>query len=78
MGSGHTLAISAKTVRFTSDRDLRVGLDIRLAILWPAKLHDGSTLNLSILGRIERSALGEVDVAIVRHEFRARGNARTH
>ncbi|MGA7235495.1 MAG: hypothetical protein WBY44_07435 [Bryobacteraceae bacterium] len=68
-GFGRTLAITTKTVTFASDQDLRVGLKIRLAILWPAKLHDGASLNLSMVGTIERCARGEVDVAVSRHEF---------
>ena len=72
-GFGRTLAIATKLVTFASDQDLRVGLKIRLAILWPAKLQDGTSLNLSMVGRIERCAQGEIDVAVSRHEFRTRG-----
>jgi hypothetical protein len=72
-GFGRTLAITTKTVTFASDQELRVGLEVRLAILWPAKLQDGTTLNLSMVGRIERCARGEIDVAVSRHEFRTRG-----
>jgi hypothetical protein len=72
-GFGRTLAITIKTVTFASDRHLRVGLRVRLAIQWPAKLQDGTSLNLSMVGRIERCARGEIDVAVSRHEFRTRG-----
>ncbi len=72
-GFGRTLAITTKTVTFASDLDLRVGLKVRLAILWPAKLQDGASLNLSMVGTIERCARGEVDVAVSQHEFRTRG-----
>jgi hypothetical protein len=72
-GFGRTLAITTKTVTFASDQELRVGLKIRLAILWPAKLQDGASLNLSMVGTIERCARGEIDVAVSRHEFRTRG-----
>jgi hypothetical protein len=72
-GFGRTLAIATKMVTFASDQDLRVGLEVRLAILWPAKLQDGTSLNLSMLGRIERCTQGEIDVAVSRHEFRTRG-----
>ena len=73
-GFGRTLAITTKTVTFASDQDLRVGLKVRLAIFWPAKLQDGSSLNLSMVGRIERCARGEIDVAVSRHEFRTCGD----
>ena len=72
-GFGRTLAITTKTVTFASDQDLPVGLEVRLAILWPAKLQDGTSLNLSMVGTIERCARGEIDVAVSRHEFRSRG-----
>jgi hypothetical protein len=75
-GFGHTLAITTKTVTFASDQDLRVGLKVRLAILWPAKLQDGASLNLSMVGTIARCARGEIDVAVSRHEFRTRGGWR--
>ena len=75
-GFGRTLAITTKTVTFASDQDLRVGLKIRLAILWPAKLQDGTSLNLSMVGRIERCLRGEIDVAVSRHEFRTRGGGK--
>jgi hypothetical protein len=75
-GFGRTLAITTKTVTFASDQDLCVGLNLRLAILWPAKLRDGASLNLSMIGTIERCAQGEVDVAVSQHEFRTRGGAK--
>jgi hypothetical protein len=72
-GFGHTLAITTKTVTFASDQYLRVGIKVRLSILWPAKLQDGTSLNLSMVGRIERCARGEIDVAVSQHEFRTPG-----
>jgi hypothetical protein len=71
-GNGRTLAISSGAIRFACDRDLPVGMVIRLAIQWPAKLGDGTSLSLSAIGKIQRSALCEVEVAIVRYEFRTR------
>lgn len=71
-GRGRTLAMTARTVRFASDTKFRVGLPIRLSILWPVRLQDGTALNLWMFGRIEQSAFGEVEVAISRHEFRTR------
>jgi hypothetical protein len=71
-GSGWTLAISSGAVRFACDRDLPVGLAIRMAIKWPAKLGDGTSLSLSAIGKIQRSAVCEVEVVMIRHEFRTR------
>ena len=44
----------------------------RLAIRWAASLADGASLYLSAIGKIQRSALCEVEVALVRYEFRTR------
>jgi hypothetical protein len=71
-GCGKALAINSSTVRFASDQDLHLGLRVWLTIPWPAQLPDGTRLSLSIFGRIERSAFGEVEVAVSRHEFRTR------
>ena len=71
-GDGRTLAISSGAIRFACDRDLPVGLAIRLAIEWPVKLGDGTSLSLAAIGKIERSAICEVEVAIIRHDFRTR------
>ena|ERR1051326_914752 len=72
-GSGKTVEISSGAVRFAGDQDLHVGLNVRLAITWPAALADGASLNLSIIGRIEEAAGHEFRAAIIRHEFRMRG-----
>ena len=77
-GEGRTLAISSGAIRFACDRDLPVGLLIRVAIPWPAKLGDGTSLSLSAMGPIQRSVECEVEVGIVRHEFRTRRVDRTN
>ena len=71
-GCGRTLAINTRKVRFASDQDLPVGLDVLLRISWPAQRPDGTGLSLSIFGRIERSESHEVEVTVSRHEFRTR------
>src|SRR5690242_1353890 len=69
-GDGRTVAISSSAVRFACEHDLPVGAVVWLAIQWPAKLADGSCLSLSAAGTIRTSALGEIEVAIAKHEFR--------
>ena len=71
-GSGQTLAISSGAVRFTGDQDMPIGRNVRLVVSWPAKLADGACLSLSIIGKIEKAAGCEIQVAIIRHEFRVR------
>jgi len=75
-GSGRTLAMNSRMVRFTSDQDLQVGLKVWLKITWPVQLPDGACLSLAVLGKIERSAYREVEVAFFRHEFRTRRGAQ--
>src|SRR5438874_7677354 len=72
-GCGKTVEISSGAVRFAADQDLDVGFKVRLAISWPVPLADGTSLNLSIVGRIEEAARREFRAAIIRHEFRTRG-----
>jgi hypothetical protein len=72
-GCGKTVEISSGGVRFAGDRDLHVGLHVRLAISWPVALADGTNLSLSIIGKIEEAAWHEFRAAIIRHEFRTRG-----
>src|SRR5690349_18855349 len=69
-GCGKTVEISSGSVRFAGDRDLHVGFTVRLAISWPVSLPDGTTLSLSIIGRIEEAARRQFRAAILRHEFR--------
>ena len=73
-GDGRTIAISSGGVRFDCRLDLPVGLHIRVAIEWPAKLGDGASLYLSATGRIQSSNMCEIEIVIVRHEFRIRRN----
>ena len=71
-GNGRTLAMSSSTIQFACDRNLSVGHAVRLWIQWPAALCDGTRLSLWVTGTIQRSASCEVEVAIMRHEFRTR------
>ena len=71
-GCGKTVEISSGAVRFAGDQDLPVGFKVRLAISWPVSLADGTSLSLSIIGRIEEAASREFRAAIIRHEFRTR------
>lgn len=71
-GDGRTLAISRGGVRFACDRTLLVGQTVRLSIQWPARLYDGASLSLWVMGSVQLSASCEVEVVILRHEFRTR------
>jgi len=71
-GNGGTLAMSSSAIQFARDRNLPVGHGVHLCIQWPAALCDGTGLSLWATGTIRRSASCEVEVAIMRHEFRTR------
>jgi len=74
-GQGHTLALSSRIVRFSTDQNLRVGQRIRMELAWPAPLDDGTNLNLWMFGTVVRSARVEVEVRITTYEFHTRGRA---
>ena len=69
-GQGRTLALSGRIVRFSTDQNLRVGQKIRMELMWPAPLDDGTNLNLWMFGTVVRSARVEVEVRITAYEFR--------
>ena len=71
-GNGRTLAMSTSAIQFAADRNLPMGHVVRLWIQWPAALCDGTSLSLWATGTIQQSANCEVEVAIMRHEFRIR------
>ena len=71
-GEGRTLAMSSSTIQFACDRDLPVGHVVQLWIQWPAALCDGTSLSFWATGIVQRSASCEVEVAMMRHEFRTR------
>ena len=71
-GCGQTLAMSSTRIRFQSDRHLSAGLALRLVMTWPARLPDGTGLNLWMTAKVLRSSSTEVEAQILKHEFRTR------
>lgn len=71
-GQGRTVGLSREIVRFECDDLLPLGLPIRLILMWPALLPDGTPLNLWIGGRITRNSPHLVDVRVISYEFRTR------
>src|SRR5579871_4192400 len=74
-GYGRTQRINSKWVEFASDRDLQVGLRVRLVLPWPAQLPDGTRISLWMYGQIIRSISCQVEARVSRHEFRTLGTA---
>jgi len=77
-GVGYTLDLSRGGVRFHAGRVLTVGLNVELAIAWPARLHNVAPMQLSIHGKILRSAEGWVAIRTSQLEFRTLGVQPEH
>jgi hypothetical protein len=71
-GQGKTINLSSGGVLFQSDQDVAKGVQIELAIVWPARLNDVAGLTLHVTGRTVRSQGKCAAVKILRHEFRTR------
>jgi len=69
-GLGQTINISSSGVLFTTDRLLRPGNRVEVAISWPAQLNASVALQLVAQGRIVRSDEGKAAIKIQHYEFR--------
>ena len=74
-GRGWTQAMSSTAVWLESDRVLRVGVLIELAVAWPVRLDNKIPLRLIIHGRTVSAEGNYAKVEILRHEFRTRAVA---
>jgi hypothetical protein len=72
-GVGLTLDLSRGGVRFHAGRVLPVGFHVELDVEWPVRLSNGAPMQLSIHGKILRSAEGWAAVHTLQHEFRTLG-----
>jgi hypothetical protein len=77
-GVGYTVDLSRGGVRFYAGRILPVGLNVELSVAWPARLHNATAMQLSIQGKMVRSADGWAAIRTVQHEFRTMGVAPGH
>jgi hypothetical protein len=73
VGVGRTLEIGSREVRLTTQQPLNRGQKMRLAVDWPALLHNTCRMQLQIYGWILHSENGEAAIKIERYEFRTRG-----
>ncbi len=69
-GLGQTINISSAGVLFTTDRLLRLGNRVEVAISWPAQLNASVALQLVAQGRIVRSDESKAAIKIQHYEFR--------
>ena len=71
-GRGQTVAMSRTAVWLESDKTLRVGVLVELAVTWPVRLDNKIPLRLIIRGRTVSADDRYAKVEILRHEFRTR------
>jgi hypothetical protein len=72
-GFGRTVDLSSGGIRFDAGRQLPVGLNIELAIVWPATLQNLAPMQLFVSGRIVRTNGSETAIHMEQHEFRTHG-----
>lgn len=72
-GSGRSINISSGVILIKTETSLPIGVDIELAIAWPAKLNRVIALNLYVRGRTLFGSGNRTVVSIQGHEFRTRG-----
>ncbi len=77
-GNGTTVDLSSGGILFKSERQLPVGLNVELAVSWPALLHNVAPMQLVISGRIVRADGGLTAIHMVTHEFRTVGVPADH
>lgn len=78
VGSGRTVDLSSGGILFETDRELPVGLNVELSILWPVLLRQMAPMQLVVAGRIVRSANQRVALRMTQHEFRTAGLQADH
>jgi hypothetical protein len=71
-GSGQTVDISSGGVLFESNSPLKPGVELELAIAWPASLSKSVGLTLWLTGKVVRTEQNRSAVAIARYAFRTR------
>jgi hypothetical protein len=77
-GTGTTIDLSSGGILFEAGRQLPVGMNVELAIAWPALLHNVAPMQLVVSGRIVRTNGSRTAVHMVQHEFRTAGVAQEH
>ena len=73
VGSGWTLEIGSREIRFTTQHPLKRGQKMRLSVDWPALLDNTCRMKLEISGWVVGSEPDTAAVKIERYEFRTRG-----
>ena len=72
-GKGVTENVSSRRIVFRADRELAVGVALRLSVRWPVRLNERASLKLIISGRVIRAQGNRVTVQFSWHEFHTAG-----
>ncbi|MGA2590171.1 MAG: hypothetical protein ABSH32_09670 [Bryobacteraceae bacterium] len=71
-GVGKTVMMTNREVKFTTERALKPGQEIELAVNWPVLLGKRCLMKLVISGPVISSDARSAVVGILRYEFRTR------
>lgn len=71
-GKGTTVNLSSRGVLFRPEGPASVGCAVRLLIMWPVALGDGTLLQLFIDGLVLRTDPTRTAVRMLRYQFRTR------
>jgi hypothetical protein len=71
-GTGKTVDISSRALRFTTAVPLRAGDKVKVTLNWPVLLDDTCPLKMVIYGRVVRTDGESATVRIGQHELRTR------
>ena len=76
-GTGCTLDISSRGVRFESQEQFPIGSSLELSIDWPVQLNETVPLQIVTAGRVMRVNDRETAIQIHRHQFKLRRQVGT-
>jgi len=74
---GETVYMSSSEVGFTTERTLKPGQRIEVAVNWPALLDQTCHMKLVIYGHVIRNDANAAAVKVERYEFRTRATHAT-
>jgi hypothetical protein len=76
-GRGHTVNVSTGGLLFESEHALPAGMEIELAIAWPARIDNVAALKLWVTGRTVRAQGNLTAAKIIHHHFRTAGTRKS-
>ena len=77
-GCGRTVSVSSSEVCFLCSRQFPIDKRMRLYLIWPVKLHDGTPLQVVVKGEVTESSETGTTVKTEHHEFRTMASKAIH